>query len=310
MQILGSVAVACALFMGNGVAQQQVNTIAMNINQIPELSRLSSIMQMTEMQPLLREMVGGQFTFFAPSNAAIEAATFDVNNWQLWNQYLRYHLVPTYLTTSVMGGVSFPATLLESPQFVRLAPGRPMGQVLEVFRAPSGQYTIQFGLQRADIVRANILSADGIMHIVDRIFVPPVSPSQTFGSSEIFSRWMDIIRRSGMTTTVDRLEGISMFVPSNEAIAALDRLNLSTEQYATIIRYHVVPSLQYSTTLRDNMILPTLQGESVQIDIQGNRLFVNNAEVIDPNILTANGVVHRINKVLLPPSLRTALHLE
>jgi uncharacterized surface protein with fasciclin (FAS1) repeats len=197
-------------------------------------------------------------------------------------------------------------TLLEDPRYVQ----RPVGQVLVLSRAPAGTFNVRFGLQEARIVQSDILSANGVIHIVDSIFVPPLSPTRTFGASDMFSRWMNFIRRANMVSTIDDLNGVTMFVPSNEAIARLGRLNLSTDQISTIIRYHIIPSLEYSSTLADNEILPTLQGESVTVDIQGNRIFVNDAEITDANILTANGVVHRINAVLIPRSLRNALGLE
>jgi uncharacterized surface protein with fasciclin (FAS1) repeats len=308
MQILNAVSVACALLVGSGVqAQQQINTISENINQIPELSRLSAILSMPEMQPFVRTLATGPFTFFAPSNVAIEASGIDATNWQLWGQYLRYHLVPTYLTAATLVDGAIPATLLESP---RLARGGPVGQVLAITRGSSGMFNVGFGLQQAVIVRPDILSTNGVIQIVNRVFVPPVLPSQTFSTSEMFSRWMDIIRRTGLASTMDGLEGVTIFVPSNEALAAIERLNLSTEQMSSIIRYHIVPGVEYSSTMHDNAVFPTLQGESVSINVQGDRIFVNDAEITSVNILTANGVVHRINKVLLPPSLRAALRLE
>jgi transforming growth factor-beta-induced protein len=46
----------------------------------------------------------------------------------------------------------------------------------------------------------------------------------------------------------------------------------------------------------------TLNGDTVMIKVSGNGIMVNNANIIAADIIACNGVIHVINKVLLPPS--------
>jgi uncharacterized surface protein with fasciclin (FAS1) repeats len=55
-----------------------------------------------------------------------------------------------------------------------------------------------------------------------------------------------------------------------------------------------------STDLYDGMELTTVQGQNITITIDGD-VFVNDAQVIIPDVLACNGVIHVIDAVLLPP---------
>ena len=46
----------------------------------------------------------------------------------------------------------------------------------------------------------------------------------------------------------------------------------------------------------------TVNGASVEIDVRDGKIFVNDAQVTKPDIKARNGIVHQINRVLLPPS--------
>jgi len=70
-----------------------------------------------------------------------------------------------------------------------------------------------------------------------------------------------------------------------------------------VLTYHVVPAVAFSTDLKDGEKVPTLEGGSLTLHIKDGRVTVNNAEVEYPNVLVANGVVHVIDNVLMPPSL-------
>lgn len=52
----------------------------------------------------------------------------------------------------------------------------------------------------------------------------------------------------------------------------------------------------YSTDFEDGDVITTLQGQSVKVSIKNGKVFVNNAEVIVPDVLVANGVVHVIDR--------------
>lgn len=92
-----------------------------------------------------------------------------------------------------------------------------------------------------------------------------------------------------------------------EAVAAV-----GMEALTTILLYHVVDGCATSNDLRNGMMIPTLQGESVKVDLK-NWSIVDKTGTGAPlvydgiNILTANGFVHTIDKVLLPQAILDVL---
>ncbi len=112
----------------------------------------------------------------------------------------------------------------------------------------------------------------------------------------------------------------TVFAPTNAAFAdllaqldgfdSLDDFNTQELQdlLAVILTYHVVPGVgAISTTLTDGQTLTTLQGSSLEVSTQGG-VFISDATDVDAEVTTAdvvasNGVVHIIDKVLLPQTI-------
>ncbi|MEK3882981.1 fasciclin domain-containing protein [Paenibacillus sp. PL2-23] len=111
---------------------------------------------------------------------------------------------------------------------------------------------------------------------------------------------------------VDALKGggpFTVFAPTDEAFTTLlKQLNITAEELLArkdlkdILLYHVAPGKVLSTDLKDGMKVKTLQGSDVIIST--NPVKVNDANVVKADIMASNGVIHVIDKVLLPPQNR------
>lgn len=107
---------------------------------------------------------------------------------------------------------------------------------------------------------------------------------------------------------VETLKGegpFTVFAPTDEAFAALgttvdDLLKPENKEALTaILTYHVVPGKVMSGDLSDDMAAATVQGQDVTIDLD-NGVMVNDATVVTADIETSNGVIHVIDKVIIP----------
>ncbi len=111
---------------------------------------------------------------------------------------------------------------------------------------------------------------------------------------------------------VDVLQGegpFTVFAPTNEAFASLPEGTLETllkpenkDQLVSILTYHVVSGTVKSTDLSDGMTAPTVNGAEITVTINDAGVMINDATVSVADIKASNGVVHVINKVILPPS--------
>lgn len=98
-------------------------------------------------------------------------------------------------------------------------------------------------------------------------------------------------------------EELTIFAPSDEAFAALglNESNIGTvPNLKEILLYHAVSGKVYSTMLTSKFV-PTVNGAAVKIDVSSG-VMVNDANVVKADIKAMNGVIHVIDKVLLPPS--------
>ncbi|MBO9451531.1 fasciclin domain-containing protein [Tropicibacter sp. R16_0] len=110
---------------------------------------------------------------------------------------------------------------------------------------------------------------------------------------------------------VDVLKGdgpFTVFAPTDAAFAALPEGTVENllkpenkDQLIAILTYHVVPGKVMSTDLSDDMKAATVQGGNVTIDLD-NGVMVNDATVVAADIDASNGVIHVIDKVILPSS--------
>lgn len=110
---------------------------------------------------------------------------------------------------------------------------------------------------------------------------------------------------------VDTLKGegpFTVFAPTDEAFAALPEGTVDTllkpenkDQLTAILTYHVVPGKVLSTDLTDDMTAATVQGGDITIDLDSG-VMVNDANVVNADIMASNGVIHVIDKVIMPDS--------
>lgn len=110
---------------------------------------------------------------------------------------------------------------------------------------------------------------------------------------------------------VETLKGdgpFTVFAPTDEAFAALPDGTVENllkpenkDQLVAILTYHVVPGKVMSGDLSDDMTAATVQGGDITIDLD-NGVMVNDANVVQADIEAENGVIHVIDKVILPAS--------
>ena len=131
-----------------------------------------------------------------------------------------------------------------------------------------------------------------------------------------FSTLIAAIDAAGLSETLEGEGPFTVFAPTDAAFAeALEVLDLTAEELlaspdlAAILTYHVLgqeADSQLVATL-DGQEVPTVQGEAVLVKVDGGQVMVNDATVVSADLQADNGIVHVINKVLLPPTIAEAL---
>jgi len=109
---------------------------------------------------------------------------------------------------------------------------------------------------------------------------------------------------------VDALKGagpFTVFAPTDEAFAALpagtvEGLLKDPKALGEILKYHVVAGKVLAADAAKLTEAKTLQGSPIAISVKDGKVMINDAEVISADVMAKNGVIHVINKVILPPA--------
>lgn len=123
-----------------------------------------------------------------------------------------------------------------------------------------------------------------------------------------FSTLVAAVTAAGLVDTLKGPGPFTVFAPTNAAFDALPAGTVETllqpenmDQLVEVLTYHVVPGAVTSDQLADQRLdVETVQGQSVHINATGGQVRVNNARVTQADIMASNGVIHRIDTVLLP----------
>ena len=133
--------------------------------------------------------------------------------------------------------------------------------------------------------------------MIDAVLTIPLNISTTAIEAGL-SAAAGALTDTNLVSAVDSLTDVTVFVPNNAAFQAIGSAvgNLTMAQLSSILEYHVINgTVAYSTDLANGTTIKTLQGNDVTITIMNGTVFVNSAQVVTPDVLVANGVVHVID---------------
>lgn len=122
-----------------------------------------------------------------------------------------------------------------------------------------------------------------------------------------FTTLLAAVEAAGLVETLEGEGPYTVFAPTDDAFAALpegtvEGLLEDPEALSDILLYHVVPGEVTSDQVVTLESATTAQGSDVSIRVEGDSVFVNDAQVIMTDIQASNGVIHVIDAVLLPPA--------
>ena len=145
---------------------------------------------------------------------------------------------------------------------------------------------------------------------------PPVAqpPAPTAGtitvvasSNPAFSTLTAALTAAGLTDALAKPGAFTVFAPTNEAFSALPPETLQAllrpankALLTKILTYHVVPQ-KITAAQISSVDVPTLEGNPLKIRVDAGGVKINDAAVTQADVMASNGVIHAINKVILPP---------
>jgi transforming growth factor-beta-induced protein len=247
----------------------------------------------------------GPFTVFAPTNDAFAALLGELGltkeqllaNKPLLTQVLTYH---------VLAGRLFADKLSD-----KLALASVEGQPL-VFRVGQAGASITDARGRsAKIVGTNVQASNGVVHVIDKVILPTPNNLVALASSlPQFSILVEAVVAADLVPALSGTGKLTVFAPTNDAFAALlGELGVTKEALLAdkalltqVLTYHVVSGQVLSSGIRFGHPVPTLQGQTFSIgrDLRITDARGRKAGIVATDVAASNGVVHVIDRVILP----------
>jgi uncharacterized surface protein with fasciclin (FAS1) repeats len=251
----------------------------------------------------------GPFTVFAPTNAAFQKlldsnpswnSLSDIDNATLAN-VLKFHVL----------AANVKAADLTDTYVTSLATGPDNRQIVLQVDVTGG---VKFN-GTANPLTTDIITKNGTVHIIDEVMLPPTVVNLAL-NNPTFSTLVAALTRSDLTTDyVSILSGagpFTVFAPTNAAFQALldsntawNSLNdIPVATLEAVLNYHVISGANVQAgALVDNQQVASIGG-SLTVDLSnGPKLETTSGQSIDillTDVQGANGVVHVIDRVLLP----------
>jgi uncharacterized surface protein with fasciclin (FAS1) repeats len=243
----------------------------------------------------------GTLTVFAPNNAAFQASGIDdadINNLTpaQAQALLQYHVVNSRQTAADLpSGDNSAVTALS-------------GGTLYVTKNANS-----VSVNGARVVTADVTASNGVIHVIDRVLQPAVGNivETAIAAGANFTYLVAAVQRANVVGVLSGTGPFTVFAPVNQAFIAANFPTIESIQAADpavltrILTYHVVPGRVFSTNLVAGNVA-TAQGGNVNINL-GTGVQVTGlgnggtaANVVAPNVLATNGVIHAIDRVLLP----------
>lgn len=272
----------------------------------PNLSTLVAAVQRAGLVDALT--APGPLTVFAPTNQAftdlltslgfanLEAVPVDVLQDILLNHVVSGEVKSTDLTTGYVETLlPFGSTTSYLNNYVDLSSGVKIGG--------------------STVTTADVDASNGVVHVINKVIVPPTVVNQALNNPN-FSSLVAALTRSDLgvdyVTILSGAGPFTVFAPTNAAFTALltelgvaDLNAIPADVLNKVLQYHVVSGANVlSTQLTDGQEVTTFQGQKFTIDLTGGVKILDAAgrtsNIIATDVQAANGVVHAIDKVILP----------
>ncbi|UII80218.1 fasciclin domain-containing protein [Flagellimonas sp. CMM7] len=314
------------------VASLQLKNIVEIAIETEDLSLLVDALQAAN-AGLVETLSGaGPFTVFAPTNAAfvelLDILGDDFNSLADFDTQEEIDLLIAILTYHVVPNIAAFSTDLSDGQQIPTVFGANLGINIK----DGNVHVVDATDANATVVLPNVEASNGVVHVINKVLLPQVALDfvaqlQLKNIVEIAIETNDLsllvkalqTANAGLVETLSGTGPFTVFAPTNAAFEEL--LDLlgddfhSLEDFDTpaeldilvkVLTYHVVAgTAAFSTDLSNGQQIETFQGESVGINIKNGTVHIedvtdDNATVVLPDVEASNGVVHVINKVLLP----------
>lgn len=231
----------------------------------------------------------GPFTVFAPTDEAfakLPPGTIEklLANKQKLTDVLLYHVVPGRVAAA---------------DVMKTKTAKTVGGGYLFFDTSKG-----VKVNSSMVVKADVEAENGIIHVIDSVILPLDAVDFAVAAGQ-FSTLVKAVKAAGLAETLKGEGPYTIFAPTDAAFAklpagALDGLLENPEKLKAVLLFHVASGKVMAADVAKAGSVKSLQGGALAFTV-GEGVQVNGVNVVAPDQVVSNGVIHVIDAVLLPP---------
>ena len=278
-------------------------TIAQQAQADARLSTLVEALTAADLAPVLSS--SSSFTVFAPTNDAFAKLLTELGvtkeqllaDKTLLASVLTYHVLPNRVTKSEIPAGKAITTV--------------QGGIFKIDATGSALVITDGRNRKSQITQADVPASNGVIHVIDTVLLPAnKNIVQTAQAAPDFSILVEAVVAAGLVDALSAPGPLTVFAPTNAAFAdLLAELGLTKEQLfanrallTQVLTYHVVNGRLLKADVPVGQPVTTVQGQTFTVDsslaITDQRS--RRAAIVATDVLASNGVIHVVDKVILP----------
>jgi uncharacterized surface protein with fasciclin (FAS1) repeats len=130
---------------------------------------------------------------------------------------------------------------------------------------------------------------------------------QTARDAGQFKTLTKLLKRAGLTSALREPGPYTVFAPTDAAFAKVPKKTLAAlgrdkKKLKAVLLYHVLAGKVTAADVVKLSKATTVNGADVRIRVRDGKVYINKARVTKPDVQASNGVIHVINRVLIPPA--------
>ena len=170
----------------------------------------------------------------------------------------------------------------------------------------------------ANVTAADVEASNGVIHVIDRVLLPP-NPAlsqegamakdlvETAVAAGNFTTLATALKAAGLVDVLKGADNFTVFAPTDEAFAALpagalEALLQDPEALKAVLLYHVVPGKVMAADVVKLKSAESAAGLPLAVMVSDGKVMIGDANVTAADVEASNGVIHVIDRVLLPPN--------
>jgi uncharacterized surface protein with fasciclin (FAS1) repeats len=246
----------------------------------------------------------GPFTVFAPTDQAFADAGIDLSTYDTDEEIAT--LTDILLYHVYTAGAVYAADVTD-------------GLSVTMANGDDASFTVTDGtvmVGDATVTTADVMASNGVIHVIDKVLMPPadlVDIAAVAMSTGVHESLVAALVKADLVSTLQGVGPFTVFAPTDQAFtdAGIDLDAFTTDEeiaaLTDILLYHVYSGAVNAADVTDGLTVQMVNGDHAQFTVTEGTVMIEDATVTAADVMASNGVIHVIDKVLMPPAPYTGV---